>query len=206
MAVKQGSRHFEGFGLIPQPLRRRVYWRAPKAHYHLLMFARQPDRLGHRGHVAPAGGEHYTESWIDSPFAGQCVALKEWQRKFDGDELMPFAATTYPCQPRSGLRIKPGGGRAEFKRAAARPHLAMSGHVEANLQTTGMKTPRPIKIALGLEVMPLDAVTQFAKIPVQRPPAVADAFPCGRLRKPRFVPAFLNARFSFNRQISSHKG
>ena len=202
--IKQRRRHFQRLGLIPQSLRRRINGRTPQAHHQLLLFAGQANRLRHRGRVPGRGREHPAQARIHSRFTRQGVAFKEWQRQFNGDELMPLATPPPRFQPRDVLGIKPGGGRGQFKRAPARLHLAVPGHVQANLQTAGMKTARPIQVVFGRKIMPLDAVTQVSKVPIQLPPAVADRYPCGRLGKPGFFPALPNGFFNINRRINSH--
>ncbi len=44
-----------------------------------------------------------------------------------------------------------------------------------------METLRPIEIGLRLEIVPLDAVTEVAKVPMKLTPAVAREFPSRRL-------------------------
>src|SRR6185295_13762212 len=87
--------------------------------------------------------------------------------KFHREKLMPLVRGAPGHQRFVVAMIKPGRARREVGPAAAAFHEPMTVEVEAKLDATRMKTRRPVQLALGLEIMPLDAEAESAETPEQ---------------------------------------
>src|SRR5690242_14417856 len=87
--------------------------------------------------------------------------------------------------------IKTRRVRHELRATPLPLHETVPVQVQAKLNAALMKTRRPVKLPLRVEVVPLDAVTHAAKAAEQRLPAIARVAPRLRFRERR------SGRFSF---------
>jgi hypothetical protein len=110
-------------------------------------------------------------------FSSREVFRQKRAGEFDGEKLMPIARLALGLERLIAAIIKRRGAGCEVRASAPAFNESVPFQIEAQFHATRMKTRRPIELAFGQEIVPLDAVTHAAKAAEKRLPARADVAP-----------------------------
>ena len=105
------------------------------------------------------------------------VRFEERRGEFDRDEPVTFPGAACRGQRRVALVVEHVCARRYFRSLARVRHLRRAVKVQAQFDTAGMETARPIQFFGANEVVPFKAETQITEIAEERTPARTNRAP-----------------------------
>ncbi len=99
--------------------------------------------------------------------------------KFDGDETVSLSGLSPGAQFILPRRVKSRRQWLKIHSAGCAAKGSVPGQIQAKFQAVWMKTARPIESGIGVQfkIVPLNADTQFLKIPVKLLPVALSWLP-----------------------------